>query len=67
MSIDARCKEQQPVADRMFMDFKYTRAGSQEQLQALNTLSFLIGMWADFLAAEEKRMDQVLVLEAAHS
>ena len=67
MSIDARCKEQQPVADRMFMDFKYTRAGSKEQLPALNTLSFLIGMWADFLAAEEKRMDQVLVLEAAHS
>ena len=67
MSIDARCKEQQPVADRMFMDFKYTRAGSKEQLQALNTLSFLLGMWADFLAAEEKRMDQVLVLEAAHS
>ena len=67
MSIDARCKEQQPVADRMFMDFKYTRAGSKEQLLALNTLSFLIGMWADFLAAEEKRMDQVLVLEAAHS
>ena len=67
MSIDARCKEQQPVADRMFMDFKYTRAVSKEQLKALNTLSFLIGMWADFLAAEEKRMDQVLVLEAAHS
>ncbi len=67
MSIDARCKEQQPVAESMFMDFKYTRAGSKEQLQALNTLSFLIGMWADFLAAEEKRMDKVLVLEAAHS
>ena len=67
MSIDARCKEQRPVADRMFMDFKYTRPGSKEQLQALNTLSFLIGMWDDFLAAEEKRMDQVLVLKAAHS
>ena len=67
MSIDARCKEQRPVADRMFMDFKYTRPGSKEQLQALNTLSFLIGMWADFLAAEEKRMDQVFALKAAHS
>ena len=67
MSIDARCKEQQPVADRMFMDFKYTRAGSKEQLQALNTLSFLIGMWADFLATEEKSMHQALVLKAAHS
>ena len=67
MSIDARCKEQQPVADQMFMDFKYTRAGSKEQLQALNTLSFLIGMWADFLTAEEKRMDQVMILEAGNS
>ena len=67
MSIDARCKEQRPAADRMFMDFKYTRPGSKEQLQALNTLSFLIGIWADSLAAEEKRMDQVLVLKAAHS
>ena len=51
MSIDARCREQQPVADRIFMDFKYTRPGSKEQLQALSTLSFLIGMWADFLTA----------------
>ena len=67
MSIDARCKEQQSVADRMLMDFKYTRAGSEEQLRALGTLNFLIGMWADFLTAEEKRMDQVLVLEAGYS
>ena len=35
--------------------------------QALATLSFLIGMWADFLTAEEKRMDQVIVLEAGNS
>ena len=67
MSIDARCREQRSVADRMFMDFKYTRTGSKEQLQALSTLSFLIGMWADFLTSEEKRMDQVLVLEGGHS
>jgi hypothetical protein len=67
MSIDARCREQRSVADRMFMDFKYTRPGSKEQLQALSTLSFLIGMCADFLTAEEKRMDQVLVLEVGHS
>ena len=51
----------------MFMDFKYTRPGSKEQIQALATLSFLIGMWADFLTAEEKRMAQVLVLEAGNS
>ena len=64
MSIDARCQEQQSAADRMFMDFKYTSPGSKAQLQALTTLSFLIGMWADFLSAEERRMDQVLALEA---
>ena len=63
MSIDARCREQRSVADRMFMDFNYTPPGSKEQLLALGTLSFLIGMWADFLTAEEKRMDQVLALE----
>ena len=51
----------------MFMDFKYTRPGSKEQLLALATLSFLIWMWADFLTAEEKRMDQVLALEADQS
>ena len=67
MSIDARCQEQQSAADRMIMDFKYTRPGSKEQLQALATLSFLIGMWADFLTAEEKRMDQVMALEAGNS
>ena len=64
MSIDARCQEQQSAADRMFMDFKYTRSGSKEQLQAFTTLSFLIGMWTDFLSAEERRMDQVLAFEA---
>ena len=51
----------------MFMDFKYTRPGSKEQLRALGTLSFLIGMWADFLNAEKKRMDQALVLDVGHS
>ncbi|MCB4399051.1 hypothetical protein [Synechococcus sp. MU1625] len=63
MSIDARCKEQQQTADRMFMDFKYTAPGSKEQLRALTTLSFLVGMWADFLSAEEKRMASALALE----
>ena len=46
MSIDSRCREQRNIADSMFMDFKYTPAGSMEQLRALNTLSFLLGMWA---------------------
>ena len=52
MSIDARCKEQRPTADRMAVDFKSTAPGSKQQMQALMTLSFLVGMWADFLSAE---------------
>ena len=63
MSIDARCKEQRPTADRMFIDFKFTAPGSKEQVQALMTLSFLVGMWADFLSAEARRMDKALALE----
>ena len=47
------------------MDFKYTCPGSKGA-QALATLSFLIGMWVDFLTAEEKRMDQVMALEAGN-
>ncbi len=65
MSIDNRCREQQRVADQMFMDFKYTSPGSSEQVRALNTLSFLVGMWADFLIQEEKRMSSALTLEAS--
>tara|TARA_B100000900_G_C20386201_1_gene636625 strand:- start:158 stop:358 length:201 start_codon:yes stop_codon:yes gene_type:complete len=65
MSIDNRCREQQRVADQMFMDFKYTSPGSKEQVRALNTLSFLVGMWADFLVQEEKRMSSALTLEAS--
>ena len=64
MSIDARCQEQLRVADQMFMDFKYTRPGSNEQVRALNTLSFLVSMWFDFLSHEERRMDIALMLEA---
>ena len=63
MSIDARCREQQKVADRMFMDFKYTPAGSPEQVRAISTLTFLMSMWADFfLNSEVNRMDAVLAL-----
>ena len=65
MTIDARCKEQQRTADRLFMDFKYTAPGSKEQLRALTTLTFLFGMWADFLSAEEKRMARALTLETS--
>ena len=63
MSIDARCREQQKVADRMFMDFKYTPAGSPEQIRAIGTLTFLVSMWADFfLNSEVRRMDAALTL-----
>ena len=64
MSIDARCKEQRTNANRMFMDFKYTAPGSKEQVSALTSLSFLMGMWADSLSAEERRMDRAQDLEA---
>ena len=60
MTIDNRCREQRSVADKMFMDFKYTAPGSPEQISSLKTLSFLIGMWSDFLQQEEKRMDAAL-------
>ena len=62
MTIDNRCREQQPVADKMFMDFKYTSPGSPEQISSLKTLSFLIGMWNDFLEKEAKRMDAAMSL-----
>ena len=63
MSIDARCREQQKVADRMFMDFKYTPAGSPEQVRAISTLTVLMSIWADFfLNAEVRRMDAALAL-----
>ena len=37
MSIEQRCKEQQVFADKIFMDFKYTQAGSKEQIDALES------------------------------
>ena len=50
----------------MFMDFKYSTPGSQDQVHALKTLNVLIGMWADyFLHAEIQRMDFALALKRA--
>ena len=66
MSIDSRCKEQLRVSDQMFMDFKYTSPGSEEQVRALKTLSFLVGMWADFLTSEERRMTAALSLGSSN-
>ena len=48
MSIDARCQEQLRVAAQMFMDFKYTPAGSTEQQCALASLHQLILQWIGF-------------------
>ena len=54
MSIDERCKNQQPAADRLFMDFKYTKPGSDEQMRALASFNSLVCIWADFLLADGK-------------
>ena len=66
MSIDSRCKEQLRVSSQMFMDFKYTSPGSEEQVRALKSLSFLVGMWADFLTSEERRMTAALALGSSN-
>ena len=63
MSIDATCKGQLVTADRMFMDFKYTKPGSREQVRALKTLNFLLSLWFDFLCREAERMDSAQLLE----
>ena len=48
MSISNQCRKQLKHADRLFMDFKYTRPGSPEQLSAVNTFNVLISRWADY-------------------
>ena len=47
MSIQDRCLQQRPLADRAFMDFKYTPAGSLEQRGALARLHALILQWIE--------------------
>ena len=64
MSIDNRCREQQSIAQQMVMDFNSTDPGSHEQLRALKTLTFLVGMWSDFLSKERQRMDAAISLGA---
>ena len=49
MTIDQCCKAQQVIADKIFMDFKYTKAGSTEQIKALETLHSLISEWATYI------------------
>ena len=53
MTIDQRCKNQQITADRIFMDFKYTKPGSTEQLRALKTLNTLVCQWVLFFHGDE--------------
>ena len=53
MTIDQCCRRQQSIADRIFMDFKYTKAGSDEQLRALETLHSLISIWATYIINDE--------------
>ena len=48
MSIQERCLQQRLQADRNFMDFKYTPAGSTEQQCALASLHQLILQWIGF-------------------
>ena len=54
MTIDQHCKSQQITADRIFMDFKYTKPGSTEQLRALESLHSLVCQWAIFFDFNER-------------
>ena len=64
MTIDSRCKEQRDVADIILTNFNSAAPGSKGQVQALSTLSFLLGMWSDFLKAEQRRMKFASSLKA---
>ena len=62
MSIDEKCRNQQSLADRIFMDFKYTKPGSKEQICALASFNSLVCLWADFLLKDEKtRLEPVKI------
>jgi hypothetical protein len=63
MTIDQRCKSQQAIADRIFMDFKYTKAGSDEQLRAFETLHSLISMWATYIINDEWVLNETAPLK----
>ena len=54
MSIEERCKENQVFADRIFMDFKYTQAGSKEQIDALEMFHSQVCMWCYYFRHYEK-------------
>ena len=68
MTIDQRCKSQQITADRIFMDFKYTKPGSTEQLKALKTLHTLVCQWVVFFhGVESYDKEKVLLKETVFS
>ena len=50
ITIEKQCKCQQNIADKIFMDFKYTQSGSIEQLNALTSFNISIAMWAMYLS-----------------
>ena len=53
MTIDKLCKKQQAFADKLFMDFKYTKPGSVEQHRALETFHTLSSAWSFYFNAYE--------------
>ena len=64
ISIEKCCKFQQNIADKIFMDFKYTHSGSIEQINALYKFNMSISMWAMFLEntqllPEEKNLNSI--------
>ncbi len=63
MTIDQRCKSQQITADRIFMDFKYTKPGSTEQLRALKTLNTLVCQWVMFFHGDESYVKEIVSLK----
>ena len=63
MTIDQRCKSQQITADKIFMDFKYTKPGSIEQLKALKTLNILVCQWVVFFRGDESYDNEKVLLK----
>ena len=66
ISIEKRCKFQQKIADKIFMDFKYTHSGSIEQINALYKFNMSIAMWAMFLE-NMQLLTEKLILDSTSS
>ena len=58
ISIEKRCKCQQSIADKIFMDFKYTHPGSTEQINALSTFNISVAMWSIFLKSNHLLIEE---------